>query len=1007
MGRRKRISAVLFSSVFLFLFFVKVVPVFSSTDTEGTERTYYAQSLITPSLIPPKVPVPKGTEIEPLKRPRPEKKPIKEWKLEGPLFSNVLLVGMGETILGKYDVKDQGGLASTSHRLKGKFFTEGRFAFYFRGTLWDKYKITSSLDTKRDEDKLFRNLDPEKYYPTYGDDSSQIDETPTQGNFYLKAEWDKSYLMYGDYNTGLTGTELASYNRTLYGTKVDLETEAVTKFNTPKTKFIGYIAKAKQLAAHDELESTGGSLYYLRHKHIIEGSEKIYVLIRDKDTFLTKSFMALVPNQDYDIDYDDGRIILDRPLSMKISSIDDGLIENTVLSGDPVYLIADYEYEPDEGFLKNDNYGTRIIREFGDYIKVGGTYAKEVQGAVNYELTGGDILLRLNDKNSSNFSLEYALSKSNSIDNSITYNGGISFTEVVSQTSNERADSEAWKAKFNFDLKDALGLDFLESLDLNAYYQDIDPGFSSSSTISQEGAVKFGGEVSTKLSEDTELRISHDNQKTEYNSIGYLSGVTDNPIVETSLLSKDSKITTVGIEHQLTKKAKITQEWRRQDLDDATVAKMNQRQDLAATRFDYKFSDTFDGHLQQQYTLAGRSNNITTLGLSKSFTIKSDKPKTEEATENLDAVEVDDTTITLNTEFAMGNYGDGARFGISKEEPDGSISYMDYYIGDDLNGRRANVSTFGYRLKLSPTTEMYKEDRFSNNYSSWQRSNIVGLDYTPLEHSNLTCGISYERSYLDDTSGADFKDATVGKLTYVKKDKFKLSTKLELRNLKSDAQPVRQFATFNQLEYRLTPALRFMGKADWSTSEREDINYLNAHLEEYSAGLAYRPVNNDRLNLFTKFSYIVDDATDGQVDAQSIAESINHVYSAEGIYQLTPRIALTGKYALKYRKEMLTTDTEHVKSITDLWLGRISWRFYKDFTLHLEDRLLSQDLSDTKKNGVVIELTKPLGNLFVLGIGYNFTDFDDEVSGTASYLADYTAKGPYFRLVTKFFESRI
>jgi len=997
MGKR-RIKARALLILISITFFLFVSSSFSSDTELNGNRGYLSGK--PPQQISP---IEDQKETSALEREIPKKVEKKrEVKKPRALLTDVFLVGMGEGVFGRYNVQSQGALPSTDYRLKEKIFSEGRFAFYFKGTLLEKFKITSSLDTKRDEDKLFRNLDDEKYYPTYGDDSTILEDTPTQGNFYFKAEWDKSNLLYGNYNTGITGTELSSYNRSLYGAKIDYESVEQTQFDTPKLKFIGYGAKAKQLAAHDEMESTGGSLYYLRHQHMIEGSEKIYVQVRDKETFFPKAQLELVPNTDYDIDYDDGRIILTNPLFMKLSTYDDQIIKNAILSGDPVYIIADYEYEPD-GYMDNPSYGTRIVKEIGDNLRIGGTYVTEVQADKNYSLSGADVLLRLNDKNTSNLSLEYASSESNTITNSITYNGGISFSETTTPASNNIISSSAWKVKTNLDLKDFFEIQSLNSFDVAGYYQNIEPGFSSSSTISQEGAAKFGLEVVSKISDKTKVKISYDNQKINYYDNGYASGENINPLVQTSISATKSQIGTVAVDHQVSDKARITQEWRHQVLDNATVSKYEETQDIAATRLSYEFSDTFDGYLQQQYTISGKANNVSTVGISKSFKVKSNRAQVGSENAFIGAGGDNDSTVNLNAEYDVGTSGNAARFGISREEVDGSIFYMNYAVGNDIDGSPSTITTFGHRLKLSPTTEIYKEDLFSNNYSSWQRSNIMGIDYSPTELPNLTLGASYERSYLDDTSGESYKDAAAVKLTYFEEEKIKLSSKVELRNLRSDIDPTRQIATFNQLEYRLTPSLRFMGTANWSTTQELVSNSYDAHLEEYSLGFAYRPVKNDKLNIFGKYSYIVDDASEGQTDVQDIAESINHVYAIEGIYQLTPRIAFTGKYALKTRKEQTTSVSGHIKSTTDLWIGRISCKVFKDITLHVEDRLLNQWLSETKKNGLLIEITKPIGNLFTIGVGYSFTDFDDK---DMSYLAGYTAEGPYFRFVTKFFESR-
>jgi len=156
------------------------------------------------------------------------------------------------------------------------FWSEGKLAYYLKGKVLGKFLITSSLDTDRKQKELFRNLDPDKYYPIYGD-TSEIDyqATETQGALYLLVEWDKSSFTWGNYVVDFTDTDLAGFKRTLYGAKLDYETVSKTKFGQPLTHLIAFKARAQQQAAHVEFLGTGGSLFYLKHKNVIEGSEKM------------------------------------------------------------------------------------------------------------------------------------------------------------------------------------------------------------------------------------------------------------------------------------------------------------------------------------------------------------------------------------------------------------------------------------------------------------------------------------------------------------------------------------------------------------------------------------------------------------------------------------------------------------------------------------------------------------------------------------------------------------
>ncbi|NNF15207.1 MAG: OmpA family protein, partial [Gammaproteobacteria bacterium] len=111
-------------------------------------------------------------------------------------------------------------------RYEENFLVEGRLAFYLKGKVRGKYLLTAQLDTEEEQlsnileklsDKdpraIFRRLDPDRYYPVYGDDSTTIMDTDSIGKMYFRADWDNSRAVWGNFHTGFTGTELAQYNR--------------------------------------------------------------------------------------------------------------------------------------------------------------------------------------------------------------------------------------------------------------------------------------------------------------------------------------------------------------------------------------------------------------------------------------------------------------------------------------------------------------------------------------------------------------------------------------------------------------------------------------------------------------------------------------------------------------------------------------------------------------------------------------------------------------------------
>lgn len=94
-------------------------------------------------------------------------------------------IGLGDLTVGTTDVS---GPASTVLDAEGEYddvYIDGRLAFFLKGKVQGKYLITAMADTgedsigdlfsnldEKDPRQLLRRLDPDRYYPVYGDDST-------------------------------------------------------------------------------------------------------------------------------------------------------------------------------------------------------------------------------------------------------------------------------------------------------------------------------------------------------------------------------------------------------------------------------------------------------------------------------------------------------------------------------------------------------------------------------------------------------------------------------------------------------------------------------------------------------------------------------------------------------------------------------------------------------------------------------------------------------------------
>ena len=204
----------------------------------------------------------------------------------------------------------------------------GQLAFYYKGLIKGEWLLTAAADTqeqpvgelfsnfsRKDPEDLLRRIDPNRYYPVYGDDSTTVQDAPTSGKFYVRLEKGASSVLWGNFQTQLTGTDFVQYARTLYGLDLRYRSPETTSLGEKKTSVDAFWADPGTLESRQEFRGTGGSLYYLQNQDISIGSEQLWIEVRDKDSGIVQSSTQLMPAQDYDIDYMQGRILLHSPLS--------------------------------------------------------------------------------------------------------------------------------------------------------------------------------------------------------------------------------------------------------------------------------------------------------------------------------------------------------------------------------------------------------------------------------------------------------------------------------------------------------------------------------------------------------------------------------------------------------------------------------------------------------------------------------------------------------------------
>ena len=844
-------------------------------------------------------------------------------------------------------IQTSGNLEAAGKDKRDESISEGRIAYYFKGHVLGKYLLTSAFDsgrqelgdlfsdlTAQDNDRLLTNLDPETLYPVYGDSSTLVYDAQSQSKFYLALESDAVTALIGNYALNFTDTELAGYQRTLYGASATFQSQAKDGAGNSKTKAQAFHANIEQAHVRDELRATGGSLYYLSQRDIIEGSEHISVIVRDQDTGLILSRTALLQGLDYSIDYFDGRLLTNRPISS--FSADSSLIESDLLGGSAVYLQIDYETTLD-GFEQTVT-GARVRQGLGERLTVGATTVDEDQLGGQYSLKAGDAEYRLGRK--SRLVAEYAASEGNNSLVNISEDGGLSYQPVIQAAG---SSGDAYKIAAEIDAGEWFGFD--DRLLLNTYFKHLDTGYSANSVSSEQGTEKSGIGASWKISDSSSLLGRYERQiqliDSSENTLGTL---------QWNLVRK-----TWGVAAEI--------EDRDGYAGDATIA---------ALRMSYRWNDALSTSLEHQQTLDGLDNDQSTLGVAYRATDK----------------------LTVDASATHGTVGDSAQLGAQLDWR-GNRVYVAQQLNDMPASGLANNRLVGIEAPFGPDGAIYSEYHWNDLRSEQQQQTMIGVRQRFDASDGLQIEVSGEHSAENAISGnAGERYAMSIGANYANDSGVKFSTRNEYRK---DSRSIasEQFLSTVNLELALGNNMAALGKYRFSKSESSTQISRDIDFTEASIGLAYRPVENDRLNLLARYSRLTNTPTEFQF-ADVMTGLSSDIFAVDWSYQLSQRIEWVGKQAIRWSED--DGDPLDLRSQTSLSIQRLNWSLPKKILLGTEFRLMSQDLADDRRSGFVTELMWEGLDPLRLGVGYNFSDVSD--NEYVDY--DFSTEGLFMRVQGKF-----
>jgi hypothetical protein len=208
----------------------------------------------------------------------------------------------------------------------------------------------------------------------------------------------------------------------------------------------------------------------------------------------------------------------------------------------------------------------------------------------------------------------------------------------------------------------------------------------------------------------------------------------------------------------------------------------------------------------------------------------------------------------------------------------------------------------------------------------------------------------------------------------------------------------------NGLKYQVTPSWRLVGKLNYGFSTSSQGELYDTRYTEAVAGYGYRPVDNDRLNTLFKYTYFYNLPSASQVLSTGATTSVasdyiqnSHILSLDMVYDLTRSWTLGGKYAYRLGQVALDrTNPEFFDSTAHLVVLRADWQFVRHWESMIEWRMLDEVEAQDRRSGFLTAVYRHLGNNVKAGVGYNFTDFSDDLTNLS-----YTSQGVFINVIGK------
>ncbi len=649
----------------------------------------------------------------------------------------------------------------------------GRIAAFAKGEVKDGWLLTASYDSAKERDgDLFRDIEPDAYFPIYGDESVRGFEAQSTSPLFARLENKNNYVQWGDFTTVPQSADinpagdvrsLGAYNRSLTGVSSHYENDRVSL-----NAWAAYTA-ARRVVVEIPANGTSGPFSITAAGDGFRNTEVVEVITRDRNQpALILQARALERFTDYEFEPFTGRLLLRAP----VASLDSNL--------NPQSIRVTYEME-EEGGEKAWVWGVDGQVRVTDWWEVGASYAEDQNIQEQYNLSSVNSTIKLGE----NTFLLGEVARSEGLDDKGQMADGMAGRVELRHTDG-KTDARIYAGKAEEDFQNDTALltagrveaGFEATRQLPKDYQLKTEGIYSedvassgnrkgvrldvAKTLDHQITVEVGGRVSQESAAPASADTAAD-PTTVPNKVRsvrlkvgapvpFVKGASIYGEIENDVKETDNRILAIGGDYQVKAKTRL---YARHEFIDSLGGEfqINSTQQNNRTLFGVESEYMKDGQLFNEYRVRdsiGARDAEAATGLRNKWDVA--------------------PGFDLNTSFERTTPFDGKT---EKESTSGTVSLgyterEDWKASTRVEARFSDATdtflhTIGYARKmndnwtfLTRTIYFQQENSAVDSRDMQQARLLTGLAYRPIKNDTWNALFRYEIKYED--GSLDFKD---------------------------------------------------------------------------------------------------------------------------------------------------------------------------------------------------------------------------------------------------------